>query len=318
MERLDREALFAAREEWDRHVDVTIGLDRWSSGSDWAFATHSIWGQGPEVILRSDAGFAAFGRLSMDGAEALVGLDPIWAFASPLVGGRPRQLAVSVADTLHDEAGWDLVFLTGLVAESPIDSACIDAFGRRHSLFAGPDAVRLVADVSDIERWWSERGDKFRRNIRRARRYAEGEGLTIEVLDDWPAESLMGRLLAVEAFSWKGKEESGLLGGEMAEFYATMATPLQTHGRLRAAVAAVDGIDVGFILGAVRGDTYRGLQVSYATGYEAFSIGHLLQDHELHRVAGSGITRYDLGMDMPYKHHWAATTEETRTIIVRR
>ncbi len=318
MERLDREALYAARGEWDRQVDLTVGIDHWSSGSDWAFATHTIWGAGPELVLCSADGFAAFGRLSMEGADALVGLDPIWAFASPLVGENPRRLAVAVADTLQHEAGWDLVFLTGLISESPIDTACIEAFGRRHSLFAGPDAVRLVADVSDIERWWFERGDKFRRNIRRARRHADAEGLVIEVVDDWEPQSLMGRLLAVEGLSWKGREESGLLGGEMAEFYSTMSGPLQADGRLRAAVATLDGLDVGFILGALRSDTYRGLQVSYATGYEAFSIGHLLQDHEIHRVSGGGITRYDLGMDMPYKHHWADATEETRTVIVRR
>ena len=318
MERLDLEALVAARGDWDRQVDLTRGTDHWSSGSDWAFSTHAIWGTGPEVVLRSSDGLAAFGRLSMDGADALVGLDPIWAFASPIVGAHPRPLAVDVADVLNDEAGWDLVFLTGLVAESPLDTACIEAFGRRHSLFAGPEAVRLVADVSDIDRWWADRGDKFRRNIRRARRYADGEGLIVEVVDGWEPSALMGRLLSVEEHSWKGREESGLLGGEMAEFYTAMAGPLQASGRLRAAVALIDGIDVGFILGAVRGDTYRGLQVSFSGGYESFSVGHLLQDHELHRVARSGITRYDLGMDMPYKHHWSSTTEETRTVIVRR
>jgi hypothetical protein len=30
------------------------------------------------------------------------------------------------------------------------------------------------------------------------------------------------------------------------------------------------------------------------------------------------VTRYDLGMDMPYKHHWADRVEKTRTVIVRR
>jgi hypothetical protein len=318
MERIDLAELLCARFEWDTAVDATDGVDRWSSGSDWAFSTHATWGVGPEIVMRCDAGFAAFGRLTMDGAEALVGLDPVWAFASPIVGPNPRDLTRAVCDRLEEEGDWDLVFLTGLVAESPLDQACIEAFGRRHQLFAGPASARLVADVSDVERWWSSRGEKFRRNIRRAQRSAEAAGLCIEVVDGYEPDDLMTRLVGLEALSWKGREESGLLGGQMAEFYRTMMDPLQSSSRLRAAVAVRDGRDVGFILGAVRGGTYRGLQVSFAAGHEELSIGNLLQNHELRRVAREGVVRYDLGMDMPYKHHWASASEETRTIVVRR
>lgn len=318
MERIDLATVVAARDEWDRAVDCTDGVDRWSSGSDWAFAAHATWGQGPELILRNESGIGCFGRIAADGADALVGLDPVWAFSSPIIGHDPASFAPAVADELHHETDWDLIFLTGMVAGSSLDSACIQAFGRRHQLFAGPSAMRLVADVSDIEWWWAERGDKFRRNIRRARRNAAAHGLVIDVIDDNDVALLMTRLMAVEAGSWKGQEASGLLGGEMADFYTSMAVPLQLNGRLRAAVAVLDGVDVGFILGAVRGTTYRGLQVSFTAGFESLSIGHLLQDHEIHRVASSGVARYDLGMEMPYKYHWASSTEETRTVIVRR
>ncbi len=318
MERTDLATVVAARAAWDQTVDRTDGVDGWSSGSDWAFAAHATWGDGPELIFRNESGIACFGRMATEGADALVGLDPVWAFASPIIGPDPASFAVAVADELQHETDWDLIFLTGMVAESPLDTACIQAFGRRHQLFAGPSAMRLVADVSDIERWWSERGDKFRRNIRRARRTAAAQNLVIDVIDDRDVASLMARLMAVEAGSWKGQEASGLLGGEMAEFYTTMAGPLQAEGRLRGAVAVLNGVDVGFILGAVRGATYRGLQVSFTAGYESLSIGHLLQDHEIHRVAAGGVVRYDLGMEMPYKYHWASATEATRTVIVRR
>jgi Acetyltransferase (GNAT) domain len=318
MDRVPFTELMEARREWDEAVDRTTGLDRWSSGSDWSFNTHATWGTGPEVIGRSDDGWAAFGRVVADDARALVGLDPVWAFAAPIVGDHEARLAMAAADMLEGEPDWDLVFLTGLVAGSPLDDACIGAFGRRYTLFSGPIAPRLVADVSDVAAWWARRGDKFRRNIRRAERSAFAAGLTIEIADALTSQSLMDRLLTIEADSWKGLEESGLLGGEMASFYARMSSGLRRDGTLRAAVAVIDGRDVGYILGAIRGDTYRGLQVSFVAGLESFSIGHLLQHHELQRVAASGVSRYDLGMDIEYKHRWSDFTEETRTIIVRR
>jgi hypothetical protein len=318
MDRVSFEELLTARVDWDDAVNRASGLDRWSSGSDWSFNTHATWGTGPELIGRSDQGWAAFGRLDAEDARALVGLDPIWAFASPIVGDNEARLAIDVADMLDGDPDWDLVFLTGLVAGSPLDDACIGAFGRSHALFSGPTAPRLVADVSDLDAWWARRGEKFRRNIRRAQRSSSAAGLTIEIADQMTSQALMERLLTIEADSWKGLEESGLLGGEMASFYARMSSVLRRDGNLRAAVAQLGGRDIGYILGAIRGDTYRGLQVSFVAGHESFSIGHLLQHHELQRVSGAGIVRYDLGMDIEYKHRWADFTEETRTIVVRR
>ncbi len=318
MEHVTFADLVANRASWDAAVDATEGLDSWSSGSDWCFSTHQTWGKGPEVVLRSDSGWAAFGRLELEEATALVALDPVWGFASPMAGDDSARLAREVAEELRDVVEWDLVLLTGIVEGSPLEDACLSSFGQRYQLFAGPATARLVADVSDVDGWWARRGEKFRRNLRRAERFGAANGLLIEPIESLPPDAVIDRLLAIEMRSWKGQEESGLLGGDMGEFYRRMAAPLHATGRLRASVASVNGEAVGYILGAVRGQTYRGLQVSFAAGFERFSVGHLLQQHELRRVATSGVTRYDLGMDMPYKHHWSDTVEETRAIIVRR
>jgi Acetyltransferase (GNAT) domain len=318
MDRVQLTDLLASRADWDRAVNESAGLDPWSSGSDWSFSAHQTWGTGPELIGRSDDGWAAFGRVQTEDARALVGLDPVWAFASPIVGRNSARLAMDVADLVESDLDWDLVFLSGLVEGSLLDDACIGGFGRHHQLFVGPTTPRLVADVSDYEKWWARRGDKFRRNVRRATRAADDAGLTIEVADLMTAAALMDRLLTIESNSWKGLEDSGLLGGEMAGFYARMTSGLREGGNVRAAIAVRDGVDVGYILGAVRGDTYRGLQVSFVAGFESFSIGHLLQHHEVKRVCAAGLTRYDLGMDIEYKHRWSDFTEETRTIVVRR
>jgi Acetyltransferase (GNAT) domain len=318
MDRVTFADLVANRASWDASVNETVGLDTWSTGSDWCFSTHKTWGTGPEVVLRSNDGWAAFGRLELEEANALIALDPVWGFASPIAGNNLSRLAVDVCTELEDIPDWDLLLLTGIMEGSPLDRACMGAFGQHHQLFGGPATVRLVADVSDVDAWWTRRGDKFRRNVRKAQRYGEANGLVIETLDSLSADEVINRLMVIEASSWKGQEESGLLGGDMGNFYRYMAVPLRAEQRLRASVATIDGVDVGYILGAVRADTYRGLQVSFAAGYEKYSIGHLLQHHELHRVAQVGVRRYDLGMDMPYKHHWSDSVEETRSLIVRR
>jgi hypothetical protein len=329
MKRVTVDDLYASMDSWDAFVDVTPGVDRWSTGSDWAFSAHRNWGTGPEVVLHDkQLGWALFGRVQVGGedladpgVEALIGPDSLWGFASPMVGPDPRALAIAVAASLEDEPAWDLVFLTGLIEGSPLDEACIDAFGARHQVFAGPVAPRLVGDLkAGFDHWWLRRSDKFRRNLRRAERAAIGAGLTIEIVDHLEPDVLLRRLLAIEATSWKGQEESGLLGGEMSSFYLHMTRSLCGTSRVRACVARLDGVDAGFILGAIRGDTYRGLQLSFTAGLEDLSVGHLLQLHEVRRLClpGSPITRYDLGMDMPYKHSWADTTEETRALVIRR
>ena len=62
---------------------------------------------------------------------------------------------------------------------------------------------------------------------------------------------------------------------------------LPSVGAVAAAVAAgvlvarLDDRDVGFILGGIRGATYRGLQLSHDTGAAHLALGHLLQLHQL-------------------------------------
>ncbi len=318
MELVTYPTLKQEQSSWDAMVEVTTGIDHWSTGSDWAFSTHETWGAGPEVILNDSAlGWAGFGRLSSDGADCLIGLDPVWAYACPFVGPDAKALVKQAADDLALIPGWDVLFITGLVPASPMFDAVVGGFGRRHQLFRGPDAIRCVIDLSHgIDPWWKAKSEKFRRNIRRTRREAEGQ-IQIEICDDLYAPLLIERLLAIETRSWKGLEGSGIVEPSSTEGYRRIVDRL-TPGRVRAAVAVCDGIDVGYILGGIRDSTYRGLQLSYVEQYAHLSIGHLLQDHEITRIAAQGLTKYDLGMEMEYKARWTSTTESTATVVVRR
>jgi Acetyltransferase (GNAT) domain len=306
------------RASWDRAVNVTPGIDHWSTGSDWAFSTHETWGAGPEVVLHDpELGWAAFGRLTAEGADCLIGLDPVWAYACPFVGPDPWPLVKAAADELARLPGWDVLFVTGLLPQSDMFEAVVGGFGRRHQLYRGPDAVRCVIDLSKgVEPWWNAQSERFRRNLRRARRAAEGR-VTFEVCDHWAPNAIIERLVAVEQQSWKGAEGSGIVESSATAGYHRIVSRLAPD-RMRACIAVRDGADVGYILGGVRGSIYRGLQLSYVADAADLSIGHLLQDHELHRVAAEGLTKYDLGMEMDYKQRWTSQTESTATIVVRR
>lgn len=327
VQRLSIDDLRAAAPEWNRYVAETPGIDVWCSSTDWVLPLFDTWGQAPAVILRDPAlGWAAFGWADLtEGTHshrhgrALVGLDPVWGFAATMVGPQPSALAEAVAGALDDIVDWDAVFLTGLVPGTPMDQAVVEAFGRRHRLFAGPESPRCVADLSSgVEAWWARRSERFRRNLRRARELAFTSGVTMHVMDHEDPDVVMDRIATIEDTSWKGMEGSGLSEERMASAYRAIAHRLSADGRMRACIATHNDIDVGFILGGVREATYRGLQISYAATARHLSIGHLLQDHEVARVATDGITRYDLGMDLEYKQRWADTTELTRTLVAVR
>ena len=320
MERLTIDDLQAAAAEWDAQVEKSAGIDHWCSATDWVLPLFETWGQPPAVVLRDrNLGWAAFGWVDLSDGRALVGLDPVWGFAAPMVGPDAGSLAEAVAATLDDVMEWDAIFLSGLVRGGPMDRGVVAAFGRRHRLLAGADSPRCVADLADgADAWWGRRSERFRRNVRRARAAASTAGLSLVVVDDDCPDAVMDRMGAVESTSWKGMEGSGIVEERMGSAYRRIARRLGAGGRMRACIAVLDGTDVGYVLGGVRGDTYRGLQISYAATLGHLSIGHLLQDHEVQRVAKEGITRYDLGMDLEYKRRWADSTEVTRTLVAVR
>ncbi len=133
-----------------------------------------------------------------------------------------------------------------------------------------------------------------------------------------PPDEVFDRILAIEATSWKGHEGTGLASTELAGFYRQMTVRLAARDHLRVLIAHLDGHDLGFVLGGIRGDGYRGLQLSFHRDHGAFGLGHVLQAEQLERLVGEGVHRYDLGMDMPYKRRWADTVDETFSLIIRR
>jgi CelD/BcsL family acetyltransferase involved in cellulose biosynthesis len=185
--------------------------------------------------------------------------------------------------------------------------------------------VRHVASLDGgIDGFLSRRSRELRKTIRKSLRAAESAGLVFESVRATKAEStaLYDRIQAIEVDSWKSREGVGIHTGPMRAFYAAMLPRLCELGQQRTIFARIpegNGMrDVGYILGAVMGDEYRGLQFSYNDDFAQLGIGGLLQYQQVLELCADGVARYDLGTEMDYKRRWAEEIMETEMLVLVR
>ncbi len=308
---------------------ATIGIDAWCSRPGWGLAVHDSFASEDDemVFLADDAGIGVFGRMTgADGTPALVPLDRVWGFGSPIVCevDDTESVTAHIADRLIADPSWKVCALSGMAEGEALDRAVISAFGRHVSLYAGETRTRCRASLEGgIDGYLARRTREHRRNIRQGQRRSANRGITFAVDDGNDPAMTTSRLHAVELRSWKGLEGSGIESPEMAALYARLVHDLGSTGALRCVFAEADDdsgnpCDVGFILGGVLGDTYRGLQISYVEEYRDLGIGNLLQWHEVQRMCAEQLRTYDLGMDIEYKRRWAEQLFETRTVLAVR
>jgi CelD/BcsL family acetyltransferase involved in cellulose biosynthesis len=104
----------------------------------------------------------------------------------------------------------------------------------------------------------------------------------------------------------------------MRAFYGAMLPRLCALGQQRTIFAKIGERDVGYILGAVMGGEYRGLQFSYDDELRELGIGGLLQFQQVTELCEEGVGRYDLGTEMDYKRRWAEEIMETEMLVLVR
>lgn len=315
--RIEADELDRVARPWDAATDRTEGADEFCASSLWSFPAAASFPEAePPVVLTDGASFAGLRRrVEEDGTRLLVGLDPVWGFATPFVG-HPIVAARLLAARLRLD-DHDVAVVTGQRTDDVGLHCLVQVLGEGARLLQGPTEQRLQVDLrAGVDAWWARRSPRFRQRLRQLRRRAEDAGIEVVDRSALPPEEAMALVLAVEASSWKGAEGTGLASDGLADFYRRMLWRLAATDQLRLLVAVRDGREVGYVLGGVRGRTYRGLQLSYAADVAALGIGHLLQLHQLEALRGSGTDTYDLGMDMPYKRRWADRIDETFAVLV--
>ena len=308
-------------------LDATREIDPWCSGPDWVLPVHRGFAPSAATLILdltsgNDRGFALLGRYrTADGERMLAGLEPLWGFASPLIGADIASVARRLAEHLDTDREWDVLVLPGMpLPDGPtaFTTQVVRSLGRLGDVRIGEGITRRVADLScGYDGWLARRSRSFRRNLRQAGRRAQHEGVEFEDASVDP--DVFERILAIERRSWKGVDDSGITSPEMHATYAAMVARLAERGRLRAHIARCGGVDAGYILGGVRSGRYRGLQLSFVEEAAPLSLGHLLQAHQLRLLTASReATTYDLGMDLDYKQRWADRAIRSFTVVIQR
>lgn len=323
MQPLTREALDAEADRFDAAVMATPGIDLFCSSSDWILpADRALMPPRTDWLYRGEHGYLALARgVHSEGWSYLQPLEAAWGLACPLVGPEPGPLVEEAVHTWREhEEEWDLLLLSGLQMRTPLFDALVGHLAAFFGLRLGPASRRHIASLEDgIDGFLGRRSRNFRRSLQRALRRADEAGITFEachLTDPAAADVHYDRLLRVEQRSWKGHEGVGINTGGMCDFYRLMNRRLVARGLERVYFARHEGRDVAYVLGAVCGETYRGLQFSYDRDYAAYSLGSLCQYHQILELCAQGYRVYDLGAEIEYKLRWGEAMMETVLLIV--
>jgi hypothetical protein len=317
MELLDLAKLSQEAERFDRAVAQTRGIDDFCSSSLWTLpAAIGLQPSREPEIRRLERGYLSFMRSHLDGASILEPLESMWGLASPLIGEDPSELV----DGLHELSGttdWQIILICGLHRQSALFQGLVAHFGKRFRLGLGRPTVRQLADLSEgFDAYLSRRSRQQRKALRQAQKRAQAAGVTVREASLLSADEVLEHMLAIEARSWKGREGVGVDQGSMRDFYAEMVPRLSERGALRLHIASLGELEVGFILGGVRGDVYRGLQFSYDQDQRRLGLGNLLQEVQMRALVGEGVRTYDLGTEMAYKERFSDSIFRTEALLI--
>jgi len=302
--------LEAQADDIDRLALAAPDIDSFCSSPTWILpAAAALMPPCEPLLHRGEAGFLAAGQRLHGDIRVIEPLEAMWGLASPLVGPAAAPLAEAAGEIFRSlDRTWDALILSGLIVDSRLLQAVVRVLGARYRITLGPQTVRHVASLAGgADGYLARRARTTRKGLRQSERRAAAAGISFAEAtahDPGGADRLFERILAVEQRSWKGKARIGLDTAGMREFYQLMAQRLAAAGRLRVLFARVGEEEVGYVLGAVFGDTYRGLQFAFDDRYRAVGLGNLCQLEQVRRLEPA-IVRYDLGTGGDYKRAWA-------------
>jgi len=288
-------------------------VDHFCSSSPWTLAAHEAFLSGTELDVRQGQhGFTALFRMVDRRRTVLGNTDQMWHFNCPLACSDPPALIAEVAPWLSS-LDRHLVVVSGLPTPVTDPWRSLFTLGR---LEPRAQATRLIVDLdADFDSWLRRRSRKFRANLRNADRRAADAGVVVSGHHDLGPDAMVDLLLEVERHSWKADHDSGLNSADMEHFYRRLLTHLAA-GQARLWLAYLDGVPVGYVLGAVADIHYRGLQQSFDAKRPALGIGSVLAQHQLRELAQAGVRTVDLGMHIAYKARWADRIMTTGTLLV--
>ena len=325
-EKLDLQHLNEQVDAFDDAVSRTPGIDTYCSSSAWILAAHEAFHEAKNpLIYRLGSGYVA---MQVDWAPGwgnlLLPMEASWCLACPLVGPDPAEATTRLFSVLRGlETQWDSMMIAGIPDKGILWEFLVHVFSSRYGVFRGSAVARRLADLRDgLDGFMAARTSKFRNNLRRAEKAGQKAGFRYRYYDQSmsPAaiETLFNSIMDIEERCWKGVTRQGVNEGSMRIFYQRLMELQAPRGRIRAIITECDGKDVGYILGGVFDNIYRGYQFSFDEKYTRLSPGNLMQLRMIEALCREGIAWYDLGTDRDYKRYWGETIFETVSLIIRR
>jgi CelD/BcsL family acetyltransferase involved in cellulose biosynthesis len=315
LQELDREAA-----AFDAMVAQSSDLDHFCSSTDWILpAALALMPDRDPFVRRGEHGYAALMRSRHPaGFRCLEPLEAMWGLGCPLIGPEPGRLVREFVACLREAPG-DVLVLCGLVPGSPLFTTLAHGLSARYQVGTGPTMRRYTADLrGGYDVFLGRRSGNLRKALKQARRRADAAGISFVAhrpSTSCDAEALYERILEIERRSWKGRMGTGIVDGAMNGFYRLMVRRLLARGTLRLMFAQREGRDVAYVLGALLGDAYRGLQASFDDDYAHLSLGSLMHDRQIAELCDEGVAAYDLGSEVEYKKRWGEEGLETVTLV---
>lgn len=324
MRQLTRDQFEGEVERFDDLVARTRGVDQFCSSAAWLLPAHDAFrGDHDLHLLRGEHGYLCLASfMTTDGVTVWHPCESTWYLGSPVIGPQAEPLAAEVTRTLVEaKSQYEVCLLSGLEYGSPLLLALVQALAPEFTVSLGPTSRRRQADLTGgLDGWLERRTSGFRRNLGRAVRRAQDAGLRFEPAHPTTAteaEAVYARVQAVETRSWKGVDAVGITVDPMRSFYGGMLPRLAATKTAHVVFARHEGRDVGYVLGALWGRSYRGLQFAYDKQVAHLSVGNLLQHHVIAELAGTRCDVYDLGIDIAYKHRWGERALDTVMLALR-
>lgn len=303
--------------DFDRAVEGTPEIARFCSRSLWQTAAFECLDSGREdgepLILEHEGTWLVF--VERPGTRIFYPLEAAWMFGCPLVG-EPEKAVRLLCEIAGERVIGPIGFCVGGVLEGGRLHRSLSEL-REEALqweeMPGTDCMGI--DLSGgVEAWLERRSPKFRKTLRQIRVPDEVERIDGSAL---PPGEILGRILGVQRRTYKWRKGGDIFqSGGFTSFYRRIIEELSAEGRLRFSFARHRGCDVAYQLGGVVGDTYRGLQMSYAEEVRSWGIGNWLQLANLRDCAAAGVAHYHLGMHAPYKERWADHRDRYRIVFV--
>lgn len=307
---------------FDALIYDTPGIDSFCSSSVWSESIRQgFMPDSPLIAYTYHHAVALFTVMhTPHGIRALIPLDAVWNLGSSIASSNPRrELGGLVSQIAMDLPQFHVCILSGIRAHSDFYRLLVCALSEQQlNMQRYQLTTRCVADLRDgYDAWLARRSAKFRSSIRHAICDTQQADVRIRPLRHTQMhDGLIDTLLDIESRSWKGDAQTGLTDGAMQTFCAHFIRRAAQAKQLQAQLAYHNEQPVGYIIGAVANQRYRGGFMAFDNRYRSIGLGNALQISMIQALEQNEVFSYDLGSYMPYKARWSDCEDRTETLLI--